>query len=146
MHEGSPVNIKSDRVLGAIVGVICAMVIVAAIAIVVATEIDLAIPTIDVWSRRDHEPTIWILLICGLPVGVLFGSLIGSLAPVAACSRRARVQIYTAIAVPSLVLCLPYWPALALFAIPLTLFHAALVARNPEPPPAIPAAIVRRRR
>lgn len=140
----------SDRVLGAVIAVVMAIAISIVLGIVIVTELDTTPLGVGVWTRRGLDlaeltnPVV-ILLLCGIPVGVLFGSLIGSLAPVQACSRRARAVIYGSIALPSLLVCLPYWPGLALFAIPLTLFHAAFAARRTEPP-TLPTAIVRKSR
>lgn len=140
----------SNRVLGAVIGVMSAMVIAIVLSIVIVSEVDSAPLGVGVWSRRGLElaqltsPAL-ILVPCGIAIGVLFGTLIGSLVPVGGCSRRVRMTIYAAIVVPLLLLSLPYWPGIALFAIPITLFHAAFQARGAELPP-LPTAIVRKSR
>ena len=135
----------SNRALGAWLGVIAAVVVTAALTLLTATEPEV-VALIGGWKWRTHDPIdpILILVLCGMPLGVLFGSLLGSLPVLARLSPDGRALVVFCGVLAALSIALPYWPSLGLFAIPFTLFHAAYVNREVEPPPPLPVATIKK--
>ncbi len=84
------------------------------------------------------------VLVCGLPVAMLFGWLLGTMA--IDLPPLARTAIFIVVALLALGLCLPFWPGIAPLAAPIAIVHAMALSRWTAPSEALPRAIVRRSR
>ena len=84
------------------------------------------------------------VVVYGLSPAILFGAMLGAIE--LDVPPLARTAIFVVVALLALVLCLPFWPGLAPFAVPITVVHAMALARWTAPGDALPRAIVRRTR
>ena len=125
--------------------------VIAGISAVVTTSIAVVIgiagglePTAPILI--DHGPVAAGLtaIVFGLPVAAVFGGMLGALT--IDVPRYARVVTFIVVSLAALGLCLPFWPGLAPFAVPVTIVHAMALARWTSLPEPLPRAIVRRPR
>ncbi len=124
---------------------IAAVIISAALTLLAAIDPDgLALVFHWRWRVQDVADPLLILVLCGVPLGVLFGSLLGSLPKLHLLSRDGRVLVLFVGSFTALAIALPQWATLGLFAIPVTLFHAAYIHRQIDPPPPLPVATVKK--
>lgn len=88
----------------------------------------------------------WTALLFGLPPGVLFGWMLGTMSGVDGLHRHLRAAIFVVVALLGVGLCLPFWPDLAPYAVPITFVHALALARWTARPERFPRAIALRLR
>lgn len=108
---------------GSFTGFSATFLIAIAMAIAVAGGMSSSTPLMPNEQTLDALQAFIITLGAGLVPGVLFGALLGSLR-----TRRFRSITFVIVGLLLLALCLPFWPDLAICAVPIVSVHALALA------------------
>lgn len=136
LHERGAV---SNILKGALVGFSATVLIAIAMAITVAGGLLTTTPLMPMDRPVDEMQAFVIALGAGLVPSIVFGMLLGSLhLP----RTKARPAIFALVGMMFLALCLPFWPSLALCAVPITLLHSLVLASWTDQRVTLPKAYV----